>query len=209
MQEIRFPTHDVTFPAICSCCGKPATHTLKQTREDLGRLALAATVAATRAASGTGAGFASTLRRSVEVAVPVCLACKRHTDWDKGGGYFGLVLAGALGLGAFGLAAAGIWAAGKELFAFDSFLHYPRATFIGLEALALAIAAIPIWRRQRNNVGGGPQHLSGDDPVEILRFDAESLTLRVRRGDLMAKLLEANPGAAATPPRAARVAATR
>lgn len=207
MREIRFPTHEVSFPSICACCGRPSTHTLKQTKEDLGRLALAVTVAATRSAAGRSAGFAGGLRRNVEIDVPVCLACKRHTVWEKGGGYFGLVLGGALSLGGFGLGAAMLWGACKELFAFDPFVHYPRATFVGFELVGLALAALPIWLRLRNNVGHGPQHLSGADPVEIVRFDAESLTLRVRRGDLLAGLLAANPGAVAPTP--ARAAAAR
>src|SRR5438045_563958 len=90
MQEIRFPTHDVTFPAICSCCGKPATHSFKQTKEDLGRLALAVTLGASASASGRASGFAGNLRRNVDIDVPVCLTCKRHTAWEKGGGSFGL-----------------------------------------------------------------------------------------------------------------------
>lgn len=207
MREIRFPTHDVTFPAICACCGKPATHTMKQSKEDLGRLALAAAVGATRASSGSGGGFAGTLRRSVEIAVPHCLTCKRHTDWDKGGGYFGLVLAGLVNLVLFGVAAGFVWViCSPEIMALDFFTLHPRASFIGLETIAVALAAIPTFRRYRNRADAGPQHLTGADPVEIVRFDGEGLVLRVRRGDLLAKLIEANPGAALTPASAGRAA---
>jgi hypothetical protein len=191
MKLVRLLGHDAVYPDVCACCMARAT-TLLEVRTSKAEL-----VELTAGLAGVVTGVPLGLAADLRLRVPYCGPCRGHVQWNRSGGWLGVVLhlpVNAVFGFVFGLLLAlTMGAAGLVGETFDP--SHPNWLIVGA-GVAVGVALALRSTRWRPKGPLGRNHAREAQALDIARVSSSELVMRCHNDGFAARLIEMNRHAA-------------